>query len=85
MILSQNTVRLYRAMDVKNSLTLTSKITSRLSTHSMNKEIVSHELCSKTKGASCTLSQQIWLLQRTMLSITIKAKYALLIFRYLNH
>lgn len=49
MILRQDTVRLYRAMDVKDSLILTSKITSTLSTHSMNKEIVSHELCSKTK------------------------------------
>lgn len=49
MSLSQNTVRLYRAMDVKNSLIITSKITNRLNTHSMNEEIVSHELCSKTK------------------------------------
>lgn len=42
-------VRLYRAMDEKDSPILVSKNTDMLSIHSMNGEMISHELCSKTK------------------------------------
>lgn len=42
-------VRLYRSMDENDSKLLTSKDTDILSIHSMNGEIISHELCSKTK------------------------------------
>ena len=42
-------VRLYRSIDENDSKLLTSKDTDILSIHSMNGEIISHELCSKTK------------------------------------
>ena len=49
MVNEKNVVRLYRAMDERDSRTLISRETDKLSIHSMNREMISHELCSKTK------------------------------------
>lgn len=77
-------VRLYRAMDEKDSPILVSKNTDMLSIHSMNGEMISHELCSKTKRGilfSFTTSLDI---AKEYVKRYKKGKYILLMFLCLN-